>query len=72
VALLRQPSASTRRDWVYQNVEAMILHGDTLGEIVDTDRLGWPTQIELIHPSSLPHPARPRPRGRWRSGSTAR
>jgi len=49
--LLVSPSATVPlEDWVFQNIESMIMHGDAIGRIVSFDRLGYPTQVEMVDP----------------------
>lgn len=36
--------------WRYQVMVSLLLRGNAYGLIVARDRLGWPTQIELLHP----------------------
>lgn len=52
--LLVAPSADVPfEDWVYQVIESAQLHGSAYGVITSRDNLGWPTQIELIHPDRI-------------------
>lgn len=52
--LLESPSADvTPEDWRFQAVESAQLHGNTVGAIVSRDRLGYPTQVELLAPSRV-------------------
>lgn len=52
--LLLAPSAEVPlEDWVFQVIESAQLHGSAYGMIMSRDRLGWPTQIELIHPDRI-------------------
>jgi HK97 family phage portal protein len=38
-------------DWVFQNVESMIMHGDAIGRIVARDARFQPSQIEMVDPA---------------------
>lgn len=52
--LLTNPSFDVPfEDWVYQVIESAQLHGSAYGAITARDGLGWPTQIELIHPHRI-------------------
>lgn len=52
--LLRSPSAVVPlEDWIYQNIESMVMHGDAIGRIVSFDRLGYPTQVEMVSPACV-------------------
>lgn len=64
--LLSAPSASVPLEvWIYQHVEAQIMHGDAIGRIVNVDRTGWPTQVELV-PNTCVRVERDRATGRLR------
>lgn len=50
--LLREPSGVlSLEDWVFQNLESMIMHGDAVGRIVARDARMFPTQIEMVDPA---------------------
>ncbi len=53
-SLLSKPSAYlTYVQWVHQVMMAILLQGNAYGLISDMDRLGYPTQIELIDPQQV-------------------
>lgn len=43
----------TRREWVYEYVASMMLHGQAIGLILATDRVGTPTVVEWVAPTSV-------------------
>lgn len=52
--LIANPSADVSpEDWRFQAVESAQLHGCAYGPIVSRDALGYPTQVELVHPSRV-------------------
>lgn len=52
--LLTAPSADVAwEDWVFQAIESAQAHGMAYGVVVSRDRLMWPTQIEIVHPSRV-------------------
>lgn len=52
--LLASPSAVVEAmDWRFQVLESAIMHGGAYGIVVQRDRLGYPTQVELVHPSNV-------------------
>jgi HK97 family phage portal protein len=49
--VIAQPwSEITRRDFVTQGTMSMLLRGNLWGQIISTDDLGFPTQVQLVHP----------------------
>lgn len=52
--LIRAPSMKvTRREWVYQAMVSMLVHGNAYGYVVSRDRMLRPTAVEWLHPSSV-------------------
>lgn len=52
--LLATPSGNVpAEEWRFQAIESAQLHGNAVGVIVARDRLMYPTQVELIHPSRV-------------------
>lgn len=50
--LLREPSALVPlEDWLFQNIESMIMHGDAVGRIVSRDARLFPSQVEMVDPA---------------------
>ena len=43
----------TSVDWVHRAVTSLCLRGNAFGFITGFDRLGWPTQIEWLHPDHV-------------------
>lgn len=63
-ALLRSPSGMVpREDWVFQNIESMIMHGDAIGRIVARDGRFFPSQVEMVDPRTVT--MRKRDDGTW-------
>lgn len=53
-AILVNPSGITLRDvWRGQLAWSLLTDGNTFGQIVATDRFGFPTQIELLDPTTV-------------------
>lgn len=52
--ILTQPSADADIfDFTYMLMVSMLLRGNTFGQIMNEDKLGRPTQIELLHPDKV-------------------
>jgi HK97 family phage portal protein len=52
--LLLKPSAdATMSEWVYMLMASLLLRGNGYGRIVRRDSLGYPIQIELLHPDCV-------------------
>lgn len=52
--LIENPSADvSAEDWRFQAIESAQLHGNAVGGVVSRDRLGYPTQVELLAPSRV-------------------
>ncbi len=52
--LIVQPSADAGiGEWVYQAVVAMLLKGNAVGQIVRRDQMGYPAQVEWMHPDRV-------------------
>lgn len=52
--VLVTPSAyATKISWVWQVMSSLLLNGNAYGVIASTDRLGYPTQIDLISPTAV-------------------
>jgi HK97 family phage portal protein len=52
--LLTNPSVDVPfEDWVFQVIESAQLHGSAYGMVVTRNRLGYETQVEIIHPSRV-------------------
>ncbi len=52
--LIVQPSADAGiGEWVYMAVVAMLLRGNAVGLIVRRDQLGYPVQVEWMHPDRV-------------------
>jgi HK97 family phage portal protein len=52
--VLRTPAASgSRYDWLHRCMTSLALRGNAYGLIVATDRTGYPSQIEWLHPDDV-------------------
>lgn len=52
--LVREPSLKvTRREWVYQAMVSLLIHGNAYGYVLGRDNLLRPTAVEWLHPSSM-------------------
>jgi HK97 family phage portal protein len=40
-------------DWLYQLMVSWLLRGNTVGDVVDRDGMGRPTQVMLLHPDQV-------------------
>ncbi len=67
--LLRKPSSDTTTpEWLYMLVVSVLLRGNTWGRITARDALGYPTQIELVHPDRVSPALSKTGRPQWRIG----
>ncbi len=58
--LLRRPSGLvSREDWIFQNIESMVMHGDAFGRVAQRDGRLFPSQIELVDPAIVTIKKRP-------------
>lgn len=49
--LIRQPGDdATLPDWLYMTMTSLLLRGNSYDRIVARDRLGYPTQVDKLHP----------------------
>jgi HK97 family phage portal protein len=52
--VLQAPAASTDLpDWLWQSMHSYLLRGNVMGLVVDRERFGRPSQIELVNPDRV-------------------